>query len=153
MIEKKLVALLESRFEEEDLRDCYVVEVLAKKGQKVEVFVDSDGALTLDKCRIISRYLENHIEEKGWLGEKYTLDVSSPGIDRPITLLRQYRKNLGRKIRVKVHSEEGEKRVEGILHKVDEENIAVIEKRKKEEIVHHVDFDQIIEAKILISFK
>lgn len=151
MLEHKLTALLEERFGEEDLQDCYVIEVIRGKGDKIEVFLESDGDLTLGKCQKISRYLEKHIDENSWLGEKYTLEVSSPGTDRPLQLLRQYHKNVGRNIRIKAAEDID---VTGVLKEVTEQGIKVEETKKKKEILmHEFDFDQIREAKIQVSFK
>ena len=151
MLEKKLATILTARFEEEDLQDCYIVEVVRGKGNKVEVFVDSDGELTLNKCRIISRHLEKYIDEQGWLGEKYTLEVSSPGLDRPLRLVRQYEKNVGRNIRIKT---DDDVEVVGVLTSFTDKGIIVVEQKKKKEIINHeFDYDQIREAKIQVSFK
>jgi ribosome maturation factor RimP len=150
MLEKTIERLLEERFTEEDLNDCFLVDILRSKGDKVEVFVDSDSSLTLAKCRIISRYLEKQIEEKGLLKEKYTLEVSSPGLDRPLKLHRQYVKNIGRKIRI---TDLNEQRIEGVLTNVTDEAILITSKMKKEEKQHLLKYEQIKEAKILASFK
>jgi len=150
MLEETIERLLVERFKEEDLQDCYLVEVQKSKGDKVEVFVDSDGSLTLNKCRIISRHLEKHLEENGLVNDKYTLEVSSPGLDRPLTQMRQYVKNIGRKIRI---TDTEDQKVEGKLSSVDDQRILIVEKLKKEEKEHTFSFDQIKEAKILVSFK
>ena len=150
MLEDAIERLLVERFKEEDLQDCYLVEIQKSKGDKIEVFVDSDSSLTLNKCRIISRYLEKNLEEKGLVKDKYTLEVSSPGIGRPLSLMRQYVKNIGRKIRI---MDQEDKKVEGRLSSVDDQEILIIEKLKKEEKEHKFRFEQIKEAKILASFK
>ena len=90
MIEDRIVELLGAKFEEEEFRDCFLVETKFHGNNKLEVFIDCDNGLTFEKCQKISRYLESFIDEKQWLGEKYVLDVSSPGIGRPLILKRQY---------------------------------------------------------------
>lgn len=150
MLEDTIERLLVERFKEEDLQDCYLVEIQKSKGEKIEVFVDSDSSLTLNKCRIISRYLEKNLEEKGLVKDKYTLEVSSPGIGRPLSLMRQYVKNIGRKIRI---TDTENNKVEGRLSSVDDQQILIVEKLKKEEKEHTFLFEQIKEAKILASFK
>ncbi len=147
MIERLLSEALEKRFQEEDLKDCFLVDIVTKKDSKVEVYIDSDSSLSLDTCRIVSRYLENLIEENNWLGEKYTLEVSSPGLDRPLSLLRQYVKNIGRKIRVT--KEDGSK-IEGKLTAATPDKIEVEINSTKET---SIKFDDIKTAKILVSFK
>ncbi len=154
MIVDQIKELLELKFQEEDFADCFTVEVL-QNNSKVEVYIDSDDRLDLRKCQRISRYLESIIDEKGWLGEKYTLEVSSPGATRPL-IVRQYPKHVGRKVKVKI---EGEK-LEGKLEQVNDSNIVIsyteIERVKKKKIktlvTKTIDFDDIKEIKVIISF-
>lgn len=147
MIEKLLSDAVEARFREEDLKDCFLVAVETKGDARVEVYIDSDSSLSIDTCRKVSRHLEHLIEENGWLGEKYTLDVSSPGLDRPLTMLRQYRKNVGRQIKVVTIENET---IKGTLAAVSEDQITVkISDKRSEEIA----MENIKKAKILVSFK
>ncbi len=150
MVEKSIVEALERKFEESEFNDCYVVEVDKPSGNKVVVYIDSDSVLTLKKCQIISRYLEKEIEKNKWLGERYTLEVSSPGIDRPLVLMRQYVKNIGRMI--KVDTEEGDG-IEGILKHATPEQIGVLVKIKKEEKLYSIPMNKIKRARIRVSFK
>ena len=153
-----LEKLIAQKLEEEEFQDCYLVEVKGPNGGKLEVFIDSDSSMTFKKCQKMSRYLEGHIDEAKWLGEKYTLEVSSPGVGNPLKLKRQYAKNIGRKMEVK--KIDGEK-VEGILVTVDEDTIALEGKvRKKvgkkkvtEEVTTTIEFENIKTAKVKVSFK
>lgn len=158
MVEKKIAKLVEDKFQVEEWNDCFLVEVELKGGHKLNVFIDSDEGITLDKCRKVSRHLEAELDEKLWLGEKYTLEVSSPGVRRPLKMKRQYHKNIGRKIEVKL-SAGGEE--EGTLTETTEEYI-VIEKRVKrkegkkkinEIVAVQIPFEDIKETKVKISFK
>lgn len=158
MIEHKIKELLTEKFNEEDFQDCFLVEIKAHQNKKVEVFVDSDSSLTLDKCRQLSRFLEKHIDEQGWLGEKYTLEVSSPGIGRPLQFQRQYTKNIGRKVEVKLLDGETKS---GQLVAADDQAITIEEKlrikegKKKKTVVQQtvILFPDIKETKVKISFK
>lgn len=147
MIEKLLSEVLEQRFREEDLNDCFLVDVVAKKNDRIEVYIESDATLTIDTCKKVSRYLEKQIEEHKWLGEKYTLDVSSPGVDNPLKLVRQYKKNVGRTIRIEDNDDVV---IEGKLVYADDTKISVEPDKKPIE-------DRLIEnikkAIILVSFK
>lgn len=157
VIEKKIETLLVEKFKEEEFADCFIVEIKLHAHNKLDVFVDSDSAMTFEKCRKLSRYLESFIDEEGWLGEKYTLEVSSPGITRPLKFPRQYTKNIGRKLQVK-QLEGGEE--EGTLIAVDEKVITLEKKvrikegkKKRTEIVQtEIPFENIKKAKVKISF-
>ena len=100
MIEEKIADLLEDKFQEEPFNDCFLVEIKMHEHNKLDVFIDADSGINFEKCRRISRYLESYLDTEGWLGQKYVLEVSSPGITRPLKLRRQYKKNIGRKLEV-----------------------------------------------------
>ena len=159
MIEQKIEKLLIEKFKDELFADCFLVEVKLHANYKLEVFVDSDSGLTLAKCQKISRYLEKYIDEDQWLGERYVIEVSSPGIRRPLTLLRQYKKNVGRKIKI-IFIEDGRKKQEGKL--VDANEIAcfieekVVIKNGKKKIrtteITEIPYDAIKKAVIKPAF-
>ena len=157
VIEQKIARLLEEKFEEEAFQDCFLIDVAAQKGNKVLVFIDSDSNVTFEKCQKISRYLEKHIDEQGWLGEKYVLEVSSPGISRPLQQFRQYPKNIGRTLEVKL--KDGSK-TKGILTNATpdqitlEQTVTVKEgkKKKKEKLQTDIAFNDITKAIVKITF-
>ena len=99
-MEETITNLLEEYFTTEaEFSDCFVVAV-HHANKRLEVFVDSDTGMTFGKCQRISRYLEGYLDEEKPLGEEYVLDVSSPGLDRPLKFHRQYLKNVGRTLEV-----------------------------------------------------
>ena len=158
MIEHKIESLLQEKLKEEEFADCFLIESKLHANNKLEVFIDSDSNMNFEKCRKISRYLEKHIDENKWLGEKYTLEVSSPGIGRPLLFLRQYQKNIGRKVEVSLNDKTTKT---GILLKADdgklciEEKIQVKEgKKKKTHVVEtEIPFAEINKTIVKIAFK
>ncbi|MEO0732578.1 MAG: ribosome maturation factor [Bacteroidota bacterium] len=114
---------------EEGFADCFVVDV-NHSNTKLDVFVDSDSGMTFRKCQRISRFLEAWLDEEQPLGEKYTLNVSSPGVDRPLKFHRQYVKNVGRTL--EVTTTEGET-YKGELKGVTEEYITLEAKVRRKE--------------------
>ncbi len=157
MVEDKIKALLEEKFREDAFSDCFLVDLKLHANNKLEVFIDSDFGISFEQCQKISRYLEQYLDEEQWLGEKYVLEVSSPGVGRPLMMQRQYPKNVGRKVEVKL--KEGGKR-SGVLKEVEEDRIVLEEKvrtkegkRKKTELVEtEIDFNSIEETKVKITF-
>ena len=93
---KRIRALLNDLFASGALADCYVIDVEQHGSQSLTIYIDSDSGVTFDKCTQVSRYLEKHLEEEGMVSGDYVLDVSSPGVDRPLVLWRQYPKHKGR---------------------------------------------------------
>jgi ribosome maturation factor RimP len=122
---------------DETFQDCYTVEIEMKPGNKLNVFIDADSGIDFEKCRRLSRYLESFIDANGWLGEKYTLEVSSPGLNRPLKFLRQYQKNIGRTLAVTLNDKTQHA---GVLKSVTEDSIVIThtaierEGKKKKEV-------------------
>ena len=78
------------------------VQVRGERGtQLIQVFVDTDEGITIEQCAGISRELKRSLSAYEVTAEAYHLEISSPGIDRPLKLLRQYHKNIGRKYKVR----------------------------------------------------
>ena len=146
MIERLLSDALDEIFKDDEFSDCFLIEILIS-GSKVEVYIDSDEGLTLSKCQRISRKLERLIEDNSWMPDKYTLEVSSPGIDRPLKLHRQYKKNIGRTVDVKLISGE---RLKGTLEGVNDETILIKSEDNKD---LEINFNTINTTKVLVSFK
>jgi ribosome maturation factor RimP len=157
VIEEKIVDLLTEKFQEEGFQDCFLVEIKLSQHNKVEVFLECDSGLTFRKCQKISRYLESFIDEEQWLGEKYTLDVSSPGIGKPLKMNRQYRINIGR--RVEVFLLEGKPQT-GKLIEVDNDSITIEyeitvkegKKKRKEMTQQNILFENIKKTVVKVSF-
>ena len=104
-----------------DLED---VEVQAAgKRRRVSVVVDRDGGIDLDGIAATSRAVSEALDESGAMGDDaYTLEVTSPGVDRPLTLPRHWRRNAGRRIRVHLADSAI---VEGRIRTVDDEGVVV----------------------------
>ncbi len=157
VVEERVTDLLEEKFQEPDFADCFIIEIKLHANQKLEVFVDSDSGMNFAKCQQISRYLESYIDEGNWLGEKYTLEVSSPGVGRPLKLARQYRNNIGRKL--EVQQKDGNSQT-GTLIAADDQRITLEEKvrvkdgkRKKTEVVQtSIPLEDIAKAVVKITF-
>lgn len=103
------------------------VEVRGHKGTRVvEIFVDSDTGLSHDDLARISSEVGFLLDVEDVIDGSYTLEVSSPGIKRPLTMPRQYRKNVGRVLRVKYESEDGQtETIVGELQAANDEIITI----------------------------
>ena len=150
----RVTKLVEEKMEGTDL---FIVELSVKPGNKIEILVDRDSGLALEDCLSVSRHVEGNLDREL---EDYSLDVSSPGVGKPLKLKRQYVKNVGRTVNVK-HTDGTI--IEGVLVSSDEEKI-VVHTRTKEEVEgkkgkkwverdEEIAFDTISETKIVISFK
>ena len=125
--------------------------------KRLVVFLDSDEGVTLEACRSISRELESSLDAEGLLGAEYALDVSSPGLDRPLTSLRQYKKNIGRLLNIVMV--EGQP-IKGKLCAVNEEAITILlQVRKGKQKAYswgeeqEITFNKIEETFVEVRFK
>ena len=148
-VESYIEECLGSLFEQPEYSSIFLLEVRGK-GSKYTVYLDSDSGLSFADLQKISRYLEEKLETDRVVPENYTLDVSSPGADRPLTLPRQYSKHIGRDLLVKLNDETQKK---GTLEAVEEESIVIGTKKKKETITEEISFADILESVVQISFK
>ncbi len=119
---------------------------------KINVVIDGDDGVGIDDCANLSRKL-SAILDNGLLDDDYVLEVSTPGVDQPLKLRRQYRKHIGRKMKVVT----AERVVEGRLQAVGTDKIEVLEvsgsgKRKVETLVS-IPFESVEKAFVLVSFK
>jgi ribosome maturation factor RimP len=131
------------------------VTVSARNGPgKVLLLVDADQGITIDDCAEISRQLSKSLDDSSLLTDNYLLEVSTPGVDHPLRLKRQYVKNIGRKLRVK---QGDDKVLEGKLIEVNDERIVLTQEtgsgKTKETVTTEVPFASIGKAFVLVSFK
>ncbi len=97
-------------------KPLFIVDVTVKgenSRPKISVSVDGDEGITIDECARISRTVGDRIEELDLIPQAYTLEVSSPGLDQPLRLPRQYNRHQGRN--VKVHLRDGSIRTGKLL--------------------------------------
>ncbi len=146
----KFEAIVGSCLEDAALAQCFLVDIV-QSGTKVQVFIDTDEGVSFGECQKLSRLIEAELDESLLLGEKYTLEVSSPGVSRPLKFIRQFPRNVGREIELEM--EDGSK-IKGLLTEVKDNTLLVESKgKKKKEIINHeIIFDAVKSAKILISF-
>lgn len=129
------------------------VVVSAKKSPaRIIVFIDGDEGVSIDDCADISRSLAEELDKNGAL-ENYTLEVSTPGVDQPLKLKRQYLKNVGR--RLKVQTAGGQ--IEGKLIAADGEKLTLETEQGtgKKKVVTPVEVPMlsVVKALVMVSFK
>jgi ribosome maturation factor RimP len=158
-VKEQLETLLEPFLQDSN---CFLVDIIikpSKVNQKISILVDSDEGITIQQCTSISRRLAKQLEELEVFTEAYTLEVSSPGLDQPLLLHRQYLKNLGRNLKVTLKSGDA---VSGTLLEANEDFIKLqlpAPKKKtktpvdESELIRQISFEDISKALIEISFK
>jgi len=152
-IENRVKELIEEKIS--DRPELFLVEVKMLPNNKLIIHVDGDEGISIQDCAAISRHVGFHLEEENTIEKAYNLEVSSPGVGEPLKLKRQYEKNIGRDLSIKLI---GGELKEGKLLSMNDSSITieakVKEKGKKAQLVETIiGFDKIIETKVLISFK
>ena len=132
----------------------FPVEIKISPANDIKVFLDADDGITIEKCTQVNKALYKYIEESGLFADgNFSLEVSSPGVEEPLKLYRQYKKNIGR--RVEVLMIDGTK-AEGKLLSVTDNEIVIEDKtgkRNKTTIkTITILFNQIKQTKVLITF-
>jgi ribosome maturation factor RimP len=134
--------------------EYFLVDVRIKPTNNVKVYIDGDQGISIEKCVRYNRALYKKLEEAGLFPNgDFSLEVSSPGLDEPLKLHRQYKKNIGRLVDLVL--QDGSK-IEGRLLEVSQDGIIVEETRgrnKKKEVINHAFlFDNIKTTKIQVVF-
>ena len=80
--------------------EYYLVDIHATPTGTITIFVDGITNITIEKCAQISRHVEHFLESNGLVGEKYILEVSSPGMDSPLRVPQQYDKAIGKEVEI-----------------------------------------------------
>src|SRR5580704_12595262 len=139
----------------------FLVDLRIKPTNNVKVFLDGDSGITIEKCVQVNRKLYRKIEESAIYPDgDFSLEVSSAGLDEPLKLLRQYKKNIGRLVEVQL--QDGTQK-EGQLTDVSDEGIVLeistgkptngkLPSKKKEISSHSLLFNNIKSTKIQIVF-
>ena len=134
--------------------DVFLVEIKIKPINNIKIYLDADAGLGIEKCIKINRALYKIMEEMAIYPDgDFSLEVSSPGVDEPLKLHRQYLKNMGREVEVLLNNDE---KKTGKLINVTETDISIefTEGKNKKAVVHQltIPFTDIKETIVLIKF-
>jgi ribosome maturation factor RimP len=145
-VKKLLESLLEG--------DIFLVDMRVKPTNNIKIFLDADSGLGIEKCIKINRALYKKMEELALYPDgDFSLEVSSPGLDEPLKIHRQYLKNIGREIEVTYLDAS---KIEGKLLLADDNSITIsfTEGKGKKAIQKELNilFSDIKQTKVLIKF-
>lgn len=150
MTEKTYIEKLVKEFAE--IPGLFVVAVKVSSTNRITVLADTMSGITIDECVAIHRFLENKLMSEA---DDYELQVSSPGLDTPFSVIEQYLKNQGRK--VDVTDDEGKKHT-GILKNITKGGFELeteVKSKGKTKDMKDVsfNFDQVKSTKIVLTVK
>lgn len=107
-----------------------------------------EGGISLDDCSKVSRTIGHLLEVEDLIGKAYHLEVSSPGLDRPLTTARDFARNMGQKVTIKYMVKGDTRDVIGLIAGVDEKEVTITIDGAPEQIV----LTDVVKAKLVIEF-
>ncbi len=154
MIDKAgIIKIVDEHLKDSDL---FLVEVKVSGRNKIMVFLDGDEGVPISRCAEISRFIESQLDRDA---EDFELEVSSVGVDTPLFLPRQFKKNVGRDI---VFTDVEGKKLRATLLEAHETGFVAekeISKKKKKKQQEHEDpvqqfsYNDVSDVKVQVSFK
>ena len=114
----------------------------------IEVYFDGEKDVSADDCASVSREIDLHLKDLLVKHPDFRLDVSSPGIDRPLKFLKQYLKHVNRKFEISYSSGEEIKKLNGKLAAIEGDHLTFISNNK--EVI--INFNNIVKANVIVSF-
>lgn len=150
MINKERIEKLVENAIKELATEVYVADILVKSDNRIYVFLDSDTYVHIEDCIIISKHVESQIDRES---EDFELNVSSYGATQPLKFPRQYIKNIGRNLEV---LKQDDTELMGEITAANENRVVILvtpKKKKEAPISMELSYNEIKEAKIMISFK
>jgi ribosome maturation factor RimP len=126
MTKDRLVKLLEPTIERLGYELSDLELKLGGRDGLVRIFIDKDGGIDIDDCEAVSRQVSAILDVEDPLPGHYTLEVSSPGLDRTLTKPAHFQRFMGEDVRVKLRFPlEGRRNFKGALKSADDEHIEV----------------------------
>lgn len=153
MLRDKVENLLQEAFEENN--SLFLIDLKVDNNNHISVVIDGDSGVSVNDCIAVSRKIEHNLDREE---EDFSLDVASAGVSQPLSMPRQYRKNIGRKLAVTT----SEEKIEGELVKVEDDRITLQWKAREPKPVGKgkvtvnkeavLPLEEIREAKVIITF-
>ncbi|MCG9971564.1 ribosome assembly cofactor RimP [Christiangramia crocea] len=153
MLKEKVEKLAAKVFEENNF--LFLISLDVNSANNIKVVIDGDEGVSVNDCIMVSRAIEHNLDRDE---EDFSLEVTSAGVSEPLSMPRQYKKNLGRKLKVKTADD----KFEGELVAADENEIKLSWKAREpkpvgkgkvtvqKEVV--LPYSDIVEAKVKITF-
>jgi ribosome maturation factor RimP len=133
----------------------FLIDLSINENNQIRVIIDGDEGVKVEDCMAVSRGIEHNLDREE---ADFSLEVLSVGVSEPLTLLRQYKKNIGRKINIRTESET----IEGNLTAANEAAITLQWKAREPKPIGKgkvtvqkeaiVPYKNIVEAKVMITF-
>jgi ribosome maturation factor RimP len=155
----KIEELMLPKLEEMDL---FLVDIVIGANYKIQIFADGTPSITIKQCTKLSRFIESYLDEDPNVPEKYTLELSSPGMSNPLKVAQQFQKRIGNTLKITLNDGEqlamilkevSEKTLTGFRTKIEAKSKKAPKKVKQEELeAVSVDIADIKQALLHFNF-
>jgi ribosome maturation factor RimP len=119
----------------------------------LRVYIDQDNGVDIEECGKVSERLSDKLDELDPIQQAYFLEVSSPGVERPLKKEKDFNNAVGKQVLVKTYEPiDGEKVFEGRLSSFDGETLAVEQKMKTRTKTIEIPIEKVASARLAVSF-
>ncbi|QQX77888.1 MULTISPECIES: ribosome assembly cofactor RimP [Aequorivita] len=154
MMREKVAKLLENALEEN--KSLFLIDLNISEDNQIRVILDGDKGVTVEDCIAVSRAIEHNLDREEY---DFSLEVMSAGVSEPLTLPRQYKKNIGRTLKIKTKNDE---KIEGELTAANDDSFTLKWSAREPKPVGKgkvtvqkeatLPYKDIMEAKVMITF-
>lgn len=128
----------------------------AKFGGILRIFIDSENGITLDDCTKVNQHINRLLDvELSDITSKYSMEISSPGLDRPLVKLDHFKKYIGKKVKIKLNmavdfknTGDMQKNVVGCIDSIENNNI-IIKDLDDKNLIYSIELDNINKANLV----
>ena len=108
--------------------ECWGVEFISQgRHSLLRVYIDHANGILVDDCETVNRQVSAVLDVEDPISSEYTLEVSSPGMDRPLFTLEQFAKHVGEQVKIKLRSPfDGRRNFQGLLRGVEDQDVVVL---------------------------
>jgi ribosome maturation factor RimP len=132
-LKEDIINLVEPVLNEENFELVELKLSQYKRNNRLQFYVDSDNGVTIDDCVRLTKLIEPHLEKSNLFSYRYIIEISSPGLDRPLKTAADFKRRIGEEIRVFFNNDELPP-LEGKLTYADDERIEILKDDNKETV-------------------
>jgi ribosome maturation factor RimP len=147
LIKDKIVSVAEQAIADSNLLLIDIVLRGNEQHRVIEIFIDGEMNVSAETCAEISRQMTKIINDENLIESAYRLDVSTPGVERPLKFFTQYKKHINRKFAIEYKADDIIRKFEGRLIGI-QDDVLIFDSGKE----IHIKFNSIIKAVVLVSF-
>ncbi len=113
----------------------------------LRAYIDKDGGITVDDCERVSREFSDWLDREDFIDDSYIMEVSSPGLGRPLKKDKDFARNIGEEVEFKLYrAKDGRKEYRGILRAFDADTVTIESEDGDEEVWNRADLALIRQA-------